>query len=303
MADRTAEGNIRSYSHFTVRKIEPLKPLSYIVFSILILFNQGYIMRLIATISTTLLILTGCVNQFASMPKSSTTTDPIEYVDQYASASEKGLINPLAFVGGRDDGDNYRKYKKSWCAVHDSGPNNLKAELNKICEVKGGELRDAWCVESSTDTPLFKMNIANSTLSCSSGISTFAEVISPLSEVSTTDSKWRALAKNNGFKTAVELELAEQKFQADLEVKKMALKQKIIRDQQHQEAERKQMISTRGLRICQKGELGTYIGFVEDFTDSKVKIHVANYGGKSYTVSGFRESTIWDYPKNWYICE
>jgi hypothetical protein len=260
-------------------------------------------MRLIVVTTTILFNLTGCVNQFASMPNSSTTTDPIEYVEQFASASEKGLINPLAFVGGRDDGDNYRKYRKSWCAVRGSGPSIPKAELNKICEAKGGELRNTWCVESSTDTPLFMMDISNSTLRCSSGISSFAEVIAPLSENSATDSNWRAFAKSNGFKTASEFELAEQKRQADLEVKEMALKQKILRDKQRQELERNQMLSSRGLRICQQGELGTYIGFVEDFTDSKVKIHVANYGGKSYTVSGFREGTIWDYPKNWYVCE
>lgn len=262
-------------------------------------------MRLIAVTSTILftLTLTGCVNQFASMPNTSTTTDPIEYAEQYASASEKGLINPLAFVGGRDDGDNYRKYRKSWCAVHDSGPRNLKAKLNKMCEEKGGELRDRWCVESNTDTPLFKMTISASTLHCSSGISTFAEVIAPLSEASTADRTWYKFARSNGFKTIVEHKLAEQKHQADLEAKKMARKKKIIRDQNRKVVERKQMLSTRGLRICQKGDLGTYVGFVEDFTNYKVKIHVANYGSGSSTVSGFRETTIWDYPKNWYVCD
>ncbi|MBE3659159.1 hypothetical protein BOO92_21120 [Vibrio navarrensis] len=260
-------------------------------------------MRLTAITSTILFTLTGCVNQFASMPDVSSVTDPIEYVEQYSSASEKGLINPLAFVGGRDDGNNYRKYRRSWCAVHDNGPDKLKAELSKVCENKGGELRNEWCVDTSTETPLFKADIANSTLKCSTGISTYAEVITPLSESAVTDSKWNSLAKSNGFKTASELELEEGFRQAKMKAEKLAMEQKALQEKQRRILERDRMLSTRGLRICQKGDLGTYVGFVEDFTEFKVKIHVVNYGGKSFTVSGFRESTIWDYPGNWYICE
>lgn len=262
-------------------------------------------MNKLLPLTTLPLALTGCVNQFASMPDAS-VTDPIDYVEQYQAASEKGLLNPLAFVGGRDDGNNFRKYRKSWCAVSEDALYSLKDDLKDLCQNKGGELRGQWCVKSNSDTPLFKMHIAHSNMQCSTGTSSYAEVIAPINDTNTNDSKWIALAKNNGFETAAEIETAEKQRQTALEAQKIVKKQQALREQQRKEADRIQMLSTRGLRICQKAKYsyqGKYTGFVEDFTDKKIKVHVAHLGGDGWTASGFKESTIWDYPDNWYVCD
>ncbi|MBV7299467.1 DUF4355 domain-containing protein [Enterovibrio paralichthyis] len=259
-------------------------------------------MKKTVVMSVALLSVSGCVNQFSSMPDKNVVSNPVKYTEKYASASEKGLINPLAFVGGRDDTDEYQKYRKSWCAIDGTGPTLLLAELSDICTSKGGVVRDDWCVNAEKDLPLFKMNIGNSTLGCSTGISTYAEVISPVLDED-NDAAWLEVSKLNGFKDEDELK-AEQKAKVERE-KALAIAEQ---EQQRLAAEQKRadvrkMLSVRGLRICQKGNLGTYVGFIEDFSKEKVKVHVANYGGDGWTVGNFRETTIWDYPSNWYVCE
>lgn len=43
----------------------------------------------------------------------------------------------------------------------------------------------------------------------------------------------------------------------------------------------------------------TTIGFIEDFSKTKIKIRIV----ASNVIQNFRETTIWDYPTNWNICE
>ena len=63
----------------------------------------------------------------------------------------------------------------------------------------------------------------------------------------------------------------------------------------------------RGARICvteaDKGVV--YRGYVEDFTDEKLKIAVADAFlslSPSMRPGGFQPHTLWDFPKNWRLC-
>lgn len=258
------------------------------------------------TIALSLSSLVGCVNQFASMPDS-TVTDPIEFITQYQSASEKGLIAPLRFLGGEEQEKNYREFSKAWCSVHYRS--HLVLALKQVCDANNGTGRGEWCVDKDTDSPLFKAHVEPRSF-CSSGTSLAAKVIAPLKGASTKDPDWLSLASSMGYMTKDEY----SKYIADKiergeklqKAKNERIKKAKLKKQKRLAYERNLMLTTRGLRICQNAKYkyqGRFTGFVEDFTDKKIKINVVNLGRDGETVSGFQPSTIWDYPSNWYVCE
>jgi hypothetical protein len=63
----------------------------------------------------------------------------------------------------------------------------------------------------------------------------------------------------------------------------------------------------RGARVClaETGSRWVYRGFVEDFSDEKLKIAVAEAfmpGSPGTQPGGFRPNTLWDYPIRWRLC-
>lgn len=86
-----------------------------------------------------------------------------------------------------------------------------------------------------------------------------------------------------------------------------AAKERARTEALHQANERKRKI---GSRICKeaRGDYGplVYAGFVEDLSPEKIQIRVSTAfykGSPSNSPGGFRESIIWDYPRNWTVCE
>lgn len=248
------------------------------------------------------LVLTGCVNQFASMPDES-VKDPIDFIEQYQAATEKGLINPVGFIGGTTEEENHRIFQKKWCSNYDEI--HLLNEFKRICNANNGITRESWCVEQKTDLPLFEMYISTSG-GCSVGTSMVSVVTAPHKGADIHNQDWLNIASANGYKTRVESEIAKKK-QVEISKKHEAEIQENLRKEKLRKAQESEiMLTTRGLRICQKAKYdyqGQYTGFVEDFTDKKIKVHVAHLGGDGWSTSGFKQSTIWDYPANWFICE
>lgn len=67
-----------------------------------------------------------------------------------------------------------------------------------------------------------------------------------------------------------------------------------------------QQVRNVGARICLVEGQFRYIGFVEDFTDEKVKIRVAEErtnDAYNYVVTNFTPKIVWDSPLNWDLCE
>ena len=244
-------------------------------------------------------LTTGCVNNFAAMPDRNLITDPVLYTEMYAVASEKGLVNPLAFIGGREDTDFYHKFKKSWCADNDKDHSDLYNDLSQICKSLGGTFTSQeWCADKKTDKPLFKTYL-DIDWKCSTGVSMHAEVISPI-QSKVGDNRWDKFAKEDGFKSKYELSaLLESKIK-QTEIKNQLIERKKLLAQERKHIDKERMLTTRGLRICNEGEYGqVYVGFVEDFTNTRIKVNVVSYGRDSR----FRPSTVWDNPDRWYVCE
>jgi len=260
-------------------------------------------MRIILLTLSLVTLLTGCVNQFASMPDKSINNEPITYSEQFVSASEKGLINPLAFVGGRADGDIYNKYAKSWCATREHNFRELKESLSSICSEKGGTVRGKWCSSTETEAPLFKMIAKHSVSKCSTGVSSYVEVITPNGKTDANGFDWLSFAMQNDFKDSLQIEQENESLIQEERIKEQKMKAKMLKMDIMHKKESAIMLSEIGTQVCRKGISGTYTGYVENFTDKKMKVRVVFYGGKGWSVPGFKENTIWDSTDHWYICE
>jgi hypothetical protein len=67
------------------------------------------------------------------------------------------------------------------------------------------------------------------------------------------------------------------------------------------------LMRKRGARVCmtQSGSSVVYRGYVEDFSDEKLKIAVAEAflaNSPATRPTGFQPNTLWDYPVLWRLC-
>jgi hypothetical protein len=63
---------------------------------------------------------------------------------------------------------------------------------------------------------------------------------------------------------------------------------------------------TVGARLCQRDGIWLTVGYTEAISGPKIKIHVVQRVVAStpqLSAGGFQETTIWDYPENWSLCE
>lgn len=105
-----------------------------------------------------------------------------------------------------------------------------------------------------------------------------------------------------------EAQLQEQQKQDEIRQKAEIEKKKADLERHQQDV--KIMLSKKGTRVCNLIQQGnwrgfTQYGFVEDFTTEKAKIRVVGLIdrlGRVVSIA-FKESTIWEYPDYWYVCE
>lgn len=64
-------------------------------------------------------------------------------------------------------------------------------------------------------------------------------------------------------------------------------------------------MQVRGQMVCSDERGVRYIGYVEDFTDERMKVSVAQaqIGRTGYSPGGFRPNVIWTRPEGWFPCE
>lgn len=66
------------------------------------------------------------------------------------------------------------------------------------------------------------------------------------------------------------------------------------------------LLQTKGTKVCKDESNLRRVGFIEDFTDNKIKIltHSIYYrSNPDMKPSGFRQEVIWDYYENWTVCD
>lgn len=106
--------------------------------------------------------------------------------------------------------------------------------------------------------------------------------------------------------------IAHDKAIYEQDMKRQAQRKAQIEDRTRRDNERNAKLipvwKARGVgtKVCQltqtRSGLVQSTGFVEGFSQYKLKIRISHMGGAGWTVGGFTEHTVWDYPENWSLC-
>ena len=139
-----------------------------------------------------------------------------------------------------------------------------------------------------------------------SGTCTYVEVGSIEPTGPRNHTGYVAALKRAGFKTVAEQQAERDAAQARQLAQSREFERRLAEERDRHAAELPRM-RKRGATVCRVDNLArvTYRGFVEDMTDEKLKIHVAeafltNVPGTR--PGGFQPQVIWDIPARWHLC-
>lgn len=266
--------------------------------------------KITLTITLSSLGVSGCViDQSAVKPTPIDSVSIVDTLDKYYRASNAGvfdpylLFDPIGDNPGIFEKDGFRAFAHWWCLDRNSSHNEIKYLIASHCKANGGVVSGNWCADSQTGNPMYRAEVGGaqivtdvSSRPCTTGTHVGALAIEGYGQ---DQQRWSQYATDIlSYKSPAELkqirEIARAQREKEIEYRMERMKR-----------EAQVMLSTRGIRICQPSPAGfEFIGYVEDFTENKIKVSVADArfrGGAQ--PGGFKPSTIWDYPSNWMICE
>ncbi|TRW90004.1 hypothetical protein [Candidatus Methylobacter oryzae] len=80
----------------------------------------------------------------------------------------------------------------------------------------------------------------------------------------------------------------------------------VSKKQEEQWKTNRHLLQEIGTKVCRdEGNIG-YVGYIEGIQPKKIKIRVSDsrlLSSSTLKPGDFKESIIWDIPKNWYVCE
>ena len=214
-------------------------------------------------------------------------------------------VQALVSAGDGEDRGSYRYKAQLFCQTNAQALANIRQKFAILCGRKAGDFDGQFCVRrEGVDQVLFSAQLENrGTGNCyrlhvseavSVGSSEYLDFLVGQAGYETQDVRARKLA-------ARQAETAQARAIAQAEQKARQ-----ARAMARLETELPQM-RKRGARVClvESGDMFVYRGYVEDFTDEKLKIAVAeaflpNSPGTRPT--GFQPNTLWDYPVRWRMC-
>ena len=207
--------------------------------------------------------------------------------------------------GGVREGDGYRFDMQWWC-LDPTNKRDLVTEtvtaIQAHCQRRGGDFGGGFCRRTDArDEVVFGAFTSRKQDMCAYVEVNVIEPIGPRSHPA-----YVAALKNVGFKTVAEQQASRDAEQARQLAQGKAFEQRQAHERARHEAELPQM-RKRGTTVCRVDALArvTYRGFVEDMTDEKIKINVAdafltNVPGTR--PGGFQPQMIWDFPARWRLC-
>lgn len=213
-------------------------------------------------------------------------------------------VQALVSAGDGEDRGSYRVKSQLFCQTNAQALANIRQKFAVLCGRKGAEFDGQFCTRTDgADKVLFSARLEYRSAGCH---------MLHVSEAVTVDNPdyLKFLVNEVGYETAqVKADkLAErQAAAADARAKAQAEQQAI----QAREMARLQMelpqLRKRGARVCQmaSGNLVMYRGYVEDFTDEKLKIAVAEAfvpNAPGMRPTGFQPHTLWEPPIRWRLC-
>lgn len=213
-------------------------------------------------------------------------------------------VQALVSAGDGEDRGSYRSKSQLFCQTNAQALANIRQKFAVLCGRKGAEFDGQFCTRTDgADKVLFSARLEYRSAGCH---------MLHVSEAVTVGSPdyLKFLVTEAGYETAQVRagKLAErQAAAADVRAKAQAEQQAIqAREMARLELELPQL-RKRGARVCQmaSSNLFMYRGYVEDFTDEKLKIAVAEAfvpNAPGMRPTGFQPHTLWDPPIRWRLC-
>lgn len=214
-------------------------------------------------------------------------------------------IQALASAGDGEDRGSYRYKTQLFCQTSSQALVNMRKDFATLCGRKAGQFDGQFCMRpDGVDQVVFSAQLeSQGTGGCYRlNVSEAVTVGSPEYLAFLVSKTGYEIAEVRADKLAV-----RQAAAAEARVKAQAEQQaKQAREMARLETELP-LMRKRGARVCMvaSGDMFVYRGYVEDFSDEKLKIAVAeaflpNSPGTRPTA--FQPNTLWDYPVRWRLC-
>lgn len=262
--------------------------------------------RWCATATALALLAAGCANAPPARPTHASTAMQLAAALRSQEAGTS-LVGVLQDLGEPPAGQAYLEGTFRWCAKGRDPPNALEgvqARFNELCAAKFARTEGRVCVQpGATERVLYFAEVRVERACEANGSAVVTQVIQPRGDPLASGYLRRlALA---GYPSPQEAQAraarqtAHQRAQTDAAQRQAAINLAQV------EADLPRM-RKRGATVCRTERSVMYRGFVEDFTDEKLKINVvfgAMANAPSLAAPGFTPVTIWDSPGNWRLCE
>ena len=246
---------------------------------------------------TAVLVLVGCATKpYEGEPRSASDLT-IALAKHYSGLVDGAFLKTDTPA---DSSGQFRSVPRFWCAPNatKSTVPEARSKFASLCGVQGGDWKEPYCLsQSDRDRVHFMAQIIAAQPTCANG--TAVRVFEPTGDPMAP--AYVAALRGVGFRTKEEI--AKDGARA-------AVIERWAAAQAASEADRRAaMLPTmrqRGSRVCREEGGNTWVGFVEDSTDSKLQIRVAsafNTRVPQYQVGGFRPHIIWDVPSRWELCD
>ena len=215
-------------------------------------------------------------------------------------------IQALRASGGVSAGDGFVSEIQSWCenpAIKRNLLREATAEVQALCERRGGRQEDRFCKRADNlDEVIFSASVVRR--SDGGGCERIqAAVIEPAG--TRNHPGYIAALRRVGYMTLSETKVLEDAQRARQLARARTAEQREAAERDRHLAELPVM-RKRGTTICRSEASGnTFKGYVEDSTDEKIKISVAEAfrtGVPNFKPGGFQPQVIWDFPARWRLC-
>lgn len=190
----------------------------------------------------------------------------------------------------------------NWCARLDGreGAAAVRPLYDSYCKHSGGVYRGDYCL-STVDARqvLFMARVEQSNKCTPPSMSVLTTVVEPMGDP--LNEQYIAKLRSLGYMSPEDVDARRANDVAVLAAAQLRTEQERMRREASIPLMRK-----RGARVCRQDGINTVFGFVDDFTDEKLKIALAGSfvtRTPQYSQSGFVPAVIWDFPTRWTPCD
>lgn len=151
------------------------------------------------------MLVSACSGQRHSKPSVDESKDIASLSSQYVNATRGGGWDFTSLIPGKvyHPRDGYIHYQRLWCLDEGKGSiEGFRRFIADVCDSKGGEMAEDWCISGSHTYPLFKATIEPTGTKCTGGdVAASVDTIEPIS--SSTAFEWRLIAEKKGFEPVI----------------------------------------------------------------------------------------------------